>query len=69
MSQKETVLHAMNHVLKAVGVLALKTAKSSVKSVAVLNVMEEDASDQNQENVVTCFAQEDVLALSNPTVW
>ena len=69
MSQKETVLHAMNHVLKVVGVLALRTAKSLVKSVAVHNVMEEDASDRNQENAVICSAQEDVLVLSNPIVW
>ena len=69
MSPNEIALHAMNHVLKDAGALGLRTAKSSVKLVVVHNVLEEDASDQNQGNVAIYFVLEDVPDLSNLTVW
>ena len=69
MNLREIAPHATNHVLKAVGVQARRIVKNSVKLVVVHNVMEEDASDQNQGNVAIYFVLEDVLDLSNLTVW
>ena len=69
MSPNEIALHAMNHVLKDAGALGLRTAKSSVKLVVVLNATKAGASDLNRENVVTFFVLPDVLAPNNPIVW
>ena len=51
-----------------VGEKDLTTAKSSPKQTVLLNVIREDALDQIQENVATCFVQEDVQDPNRVTV-